>query len=85
MAFLALVKMLALVLSFIAHPCRAQQASIDSTIEVAEADTPLPPQDQKLMHWSDYVGEGFTFHFGYNVMYDLVGSTRTGRRPSGAS
>jgi phosphate-selective porin OprO/OprP len=69
----ALAPMLALLLSFIAHPCRAQQASIDTTIEVAEADTPLPPKDQKLMHWSDYVGEGFIFHFGYNAMYDLVG------------
>jgi phosphate-selective porin OprO/OprP len=69
----ALAPMLALVLSFIAHPCRAQQASIDSTIEVAEAETPLPPKDQKLMHWSDYAGESFIFHFGYNAMYDLVG------------
>jgi len=48
-------------------------ATIDSTIKGAEAQEPIPPQDQKLMHWNDYVGEDFTFHFGYNAMYDGVG------------
>jgi len=51
----------------------ATSATIDSTIEAAEADAPLPPYDQKLMHWNDYKGEDFTFHFGYNFMYDVVG------------
>jgi phosphate-selective porin OprO and OprP len=56
-------------------PARAQQPTPDSieAIEAAEADEPLPPEDQKLMHWSDYRGEQATFHFGYNVMYDFVG------------
>jgi phosphate-selective porin OprO and OprP len=49
------------------------QPMLDDSIEAAEADQPLPPEDQKLMHWSDYKGENFTFHFGYNVMYDVVG------------
>ena len=44
---------------------------------VAAEDEPIPPKDQqldsKLMHWSDYAGENFTFHFGYNLMYDFVG------------
>src|SRR5262245_932173 len=51
----------------------AAAATLDSTIEAAEAQEPNPPKDQKLMHWSDYVSEGFVFHFGYNAMYDLVG------------
>jgi len=59
-------------------PARAQEqvpaaaATLDSTVEAAEAQEPHPPKDQKLMHWSDYVGEDFTFHFGYNAMYDVV-------------
>src|SRR5262249_13475755 len=48
-------------------------ATLDSTIEAAESEEPRPPADQKLMHWSDYVGEDFIFHFGYNAMYDVVG------------
>ena len=52
----------------------AAGATPDSEIEAAiEAeDGPFAPKDQKLMHWSDYVGENFTFHFGYNLMYDFV-------------
>jgi phosphate-selective porin OprO/OprP len=54
---------------------RAQDLNNAEEIEAAEAaeDEPLPPQDQKLMHWSDYKGEHATFHFGYNAMYDFVG------------
>src|SRR5690348_5607337 len=54
-------------------------ATADSEIEgaLAAEDEPIPPKDQKLdnklMHWSDYAGENFTFHFGYNLMYDFVG------------
>src|SRR5262249_51402486 len=51
----------------------AVAATLDSTIEAAESEEPRPPADQKLMHWSDYVGEDFIFHFGYNAMYDVVG------------
>ena len=51
----------------------AAGATIDSTIHGAESEEPRPPEDQKLMHWSDYRGEDFTFHFGYNAMYDFVG------------
>jgi phosphate-selective porin OprO/OprP len=40
---------------------------------IAAEDKPEPPKDQKLMHWSDYEGKNFTFHFGYNFMYDIVG------------
>ena len=52
---------------------RPAQPTLDDTIEAAESEQPAPPQDQKLMHWSDYRGEDLTFHFGYNVMYDVVG------------
>ena len=48
-------------------------ATIDNSIEAAESETPLPPKDQKLMHWSDYVSEDLLFHFGWNLMYDGVG------------
>jgi phosphate-selective porin OprO/OprP len=51
----------------------AQDRTTDEEIEAAEADAPLPPYDQKLMHWNDYKGEDFTLHFGYNVMYDAIG------------
>jgi hypothetical protein len=57
----------------------AAGATLDSEIEAAVGaeDEPIPPKDQKLdsklMHWSDYVGKNFTFHFGYNLMYDFVG------------
>jgi len=68
----ALAPMLALVLSFVAQPCRAEQAGIDSTIEAAEASTPLPPYDQKLINWNDFKGESYTLHFGINAMYDAV-------------
>jgi len=57
----------------------AAGATPDSAIEgaLAAEDEPIPPKDQKLdnklMHWSDYAGENFTFHFGYNLMYDFVG------------
>src|SRR5689334_19274730 len=54
-------------------PAGAALDSTDAAIEAAESDTPLPPYDQKLMTWSDYKGEKYTFHFGYNVMYDVVG------------
>jgi phosphate-selective porin OprO/OprP len=54
-------------------PPPAAGGTIDNSIEAAESETPLPPKDQKLMHWSDYVSEGFLFHFGYNAMYDGVG------------
>jgi phosphate-selective porin OprO/OprP len=40
---------------------------------ISAEDEPRPVYDQKLMHWNDYVGKTFTFHFGYNFMYDLVG------------
>jgi phosphate-selective porin OprO/OprP len=52
----------------------AAGATADTEIEAAIAaeDEPRPPEDQKLMHWSDYTGENFTFHFGYNLMYDFV-------------
>jgi phosphate-selective porin OprO/OprP len=51
------------------------QSQTDDAIEAAVAaeDEPIPPEDQKLMHWSDYKGEDATFHFGYNAMFDLVG------------
>jgi phosphate-selective porin OprO/OprP len=51
----------------------AAGATIDSTIEAAEADAPLPPYDQKLFNWNDYKGEDYTLHFGYNFMYDVIG------------
>ena len=57
----------------------AAGATLNDEIEegVAAEDEPIPPKNQqldsKLMHWSDYAGEDFTFHFGYNFMYDLVG------------
>src|ERR1041385_3202360 len=51
----------------------AASATIDSTIEAAEADAPRPPYDQKLIGWNDYKGESYTLHFGYNAMYDVVG------------
>jgi len=56
----------------------ATGATPDSTNDAIDAsiaaeDAPLPPKDQKLMHWNDYAGENFTFHFGYNFMYDVVG------------
>ena len=47
--------------------------TIDNSIEAAESETPLPPKDQKLMHWSDYVSEDLLLHFGWNLMYDGVG------------
>ncbi|HTO92646.1 MAG TPA: porin [Candidatus Sulfotelmatobacter sp.] len=67
------------ILMLASPPARAQElapaagATIDSSIEAAEAEEPVPPKDQKLMHWSDYISEDFLFHFGYNAMYDLVG------------
>ena len=57
----------------------AAGATLDSEVEeaVAAEDQPNPPKDQqldsKLMHWSDYKGKNFTFHFGYNLMYDFIG------------
>jgi len=51
----------------------AASATIDSTVEAAEADAPRPPYDQKLIHWNDFKGESYTLHFGYNAMYDVVG------------
>lgn len=52
---------------------RAQDRNTDDSIEAAEAGTPLPPYDQKLIKWNDYNRENYTLHFGYNVMYDLIG------------
>jgi phosphate-selective porin OprO/OprP len=54
-------------------PARAQEPMPDSIeAAVAAEDEPIPPEDQKLMHWSDFDGEHATFHFGYNAMYDGV-------------
>ena len=47
--------------------------TIDNSIEAAESETPVPPKDQKLIHWNDYVSENYTLHFGLNAMYDAVG------------
>ena len=60
---------------FFSSVARAQDQTTDEAIEqaVAAEDEPIPPSDQKLMHWSDYKGEHATFHFGYNAMYDFVG------------
>src|SRR3954465_14543097 len=49
-----------------------QSANDEIDAAIAAEDAPRPPNDQKLMHWNDYVGEDFTFHFGYNFMYDIV-------------
>src|SRR6185369_6670371 len=38
----------------------AAGATIDSTVEAAEADAPRPPYDQKLITWNDYKGESYT-------------------------
>jgi phosphate-selective porin OprO and OprP len=54
----------------------AAGATIDSTIEAAEADTPLPPYDQKLVKWNDFKSEDYTLHFGLNAMYDAVGTSQ---------
>src|SRR5262245_22802684 len=51
----------------------AATVTLDSTIEAAEADAPLPPYDQKLINFNDYNGEDYTLHFGYNAMYDVIG------------
>src|SRR4030095_8353629 len=60
---------------FFSSVARAQDRTTDDAIEAAVAaeDEPRPPEDQRLMHWSDFDGEHATFHFGYNVMYDFVG------------
>jgi phosphate-selective porin OprO and OprP len=61
------------------HAARAQEqtsaagATVDSTIEAAEAEEPRPPYDQKLITWNDFKGESYTLHFGLNAMYDVVG------------
>jgi phosphate-selective porin OprO/OprP len=74
---------LALIVLTLASPTvRAQEqapaatATIDTTIQAAEANTPLPPYDQKLIRWNDYNGKDFTFHFGMNAMYDAVGTNQ---------
>jgi len=75
---------LALVALMLASPTRAQEqapaagATIDNTIQAAEADTPLPPYDQKLIKWNDYNRENYTLHFGINAMYDVVGIDQDG-------
>lgn len=51
----------------------AATAAIDSTIEAAEASTPRPPYDQKLIYWNDIKSDGHILHFGLNAMYDAVG------------
>jgi phosphate-selective porin OprO and OprP len=60
---------------FFSSVARAQDRTTDDAIEAAVAaeDQPFPPEDQRLMHWSDFDGEHTTFHFGYNAMYDFVG------------
>ena len=60
---------------FFSSVARAQDRTTDDAIEAAVAaeDQPIPPEDQRLMHWSDFDGEHATFHFGYNAMYDFVG------------
>ena len=73
--FRILIGAIALVTALSSGVALAQDQDADEEISAAIAaeDKPRPPDDQKLMHWSDYNGENFTFHFGYNIMYDLIG------------
>jgi phosphate-selective porin OprO and OprP len=72
---------LALVVLTVAPPAaRAEEqetpasATIDNSIEAAEAETPLPPYDQKLIKGNDFKSENYTLHLGLNAMYDAVGT-----------
>ena len=62
------------VATLLSSEARAQDRNTDDAIKAAESSTPLPPYDQKLIKWNDFEGESYTLHFGYNFMYDTLGT-----------
>jgi phosphate-selective porin OprO/OprP len=49
----------------------AEPATIDDSIEAAEADQPSPPK-RRLVKWNQYEGPFSTFKLGMNAMYDVA-------------